>query len=210
MSKLVVQLVGAARYEIIVSKEPTVGELKDAVSLACDRPANTIKIVHKGATLSSDDSAKVKVADGDVLLAMPQRKAPAQRMVSAVVGQKEEEDEELPAQLPPGAPRWEVALVENMRRRGKVPPWVMEWVVLIRPLRLLALMLFMAGCVITSRLGLGPVFVLASIIFAIFHNLGKRGEGEASAYSIFNPQVRRLPGQLDADQVDRQIRAGQM
>jgi hypothetical protein len=35
-----------------------------------------------------------------------------------------------------------------------------------------------------------------------------RTQGEASAYSIFNPGVQRLPGQLDADQIDDQIRRG--
>lgn len=35
-------------------------------------------------------------------------------------------------------------------------------------------------------------------------------QGEASAYSLFNPGVRALPGELDAQQLDTQIRAGQM
>lgn len=41
-------------------------------------------------------------------------------------------------------------------------------------------------------------------------NLGKKKEGELSSYSIFNPGARRLPGQLDADQIDQQMRRGQM
>lgn len=82
--------------------------------------------------------------------------------------------------------------------------------VLIRPSRLLALLIFMAGCVVSSRIGLGPVFVLCGMVYFIFTNLGRKREGEVSAYSIFNRGVRRLPGQLDADEVDRQIRQGHM
>lgn len=46
------------------------------------------------------------------------------------------------------------------RRRRRCPPWVMEWVVLVRPTRLLSLLLFMLGCFAFSRVGLGPVFIL--------------------------------------------------
>jgi hypothetical protein len=49
-----------------------------------------------------------------------------------------------------------------------------------------------------------------TMIYAIFSNLGRRREGETSAYSIFNEGVVRLPGQLDADQIDDQMRRGQM
>ena len=55
----------------------------------------------------------------------------------------------------------------------------------------------------------GPLYVLVSIVAVIFFNLGKRGEGEASAYSIFNG-FRELPGQLNAGVLDDQIRRGQM
>ncbi|KAK9800331.1 hypothetical protein WJX73_004053 [Symbiochloris irregularis] len=56
---------------------------------------------------------------------------------------------------------------------------------------------------------LGPPFVLLTITCLIFFNLGTRTAGEASAYSVFN-NGRRLPGQLTADELDRQLRQGQM
>ena len=60
------------------------------------------------------------------------------------------------------------------------------------------------------RYGLGPVFLLACMLAAIYANLGTRRQGEASAYSIFNDGFQRLPGQLDADVIDQQVRQGQM
>lgn len=55
----------------------------------------------------------------------------------------------------------------------------------------------------------GEIYVLATLVTLILCNLGTRKEGEASAYSIFNG-FRELPGQLNANVLDDQIRRGQM
>lgn len=47
-------------------------------------------------------------------------------------------------------------------RRPWMRAWVMEWVVLVRPTRVVALFGFILGCLVSNRLGLGPVFVLVS------------------------------------------------
>ena len=54
--------------------------------------------------------------------------------------------------------------------------------------------------------------IQVSIMWCIFSNLSRRKAGDTrpSAYSIFNPGVQRLPGQLDADQIDGEIRQGRM
>ncbi len=77
-------------------------------------------------------------------------------------------------------------------------------------MRVAWLAFFILGCLVTSRMHLGPIFVLTWMVWVIFSNLGSRREGELSAYSIFNAGVARLPGQLDADAVDEQIRRGQI
>ena len=55
----------------------------------------------------------------------------------------------------------------------------------------------------------GEIYVLVTLMTVILCNLGTRREGEASAYSIFN-NFRELPGQLNANMLDDQIRRGQM
>ena len=55
----------------------------------------------------------------------------------------------------------------------------------------------------------GALYVLATLMLLIFMNLGTRKPGEASAYSVFN-NFRELPGQLNANRLDDQIRRGQM
>ncbi|KAG2438778.1 hypothetical protein HXX76_005320 [Chlamydomonas incerta] len=124
----------------------------------------------------------------------------------AASGGGDDDDERI--ELPANAARWEAVVVEWLRSR--CPDWVLEWVVLVRPRRFAILLAFLAGCVAASRVGLGPVFLLVGLIASIFLNLGQRRAGEVSAYSIFNRGVQRLPGQLDADEIDRQMRQGQM
>ena len=38
----------------------------------------------------------------------------------------------------------------------------MEWVLLVRPMRAALLLVFLLGCFISSRMGVGPVFILVS------------------------------------------------
>lgn len=90
----------------------------------------------------------------DALLVMPQRKAPPARLVNAALtasngagstragvgGDDDDEEPDAPAQLPPGAPAWEVRLIAWLRLKHVFAPWVMEWVVLVRPLRILLLL----------------------------------------------------------------------
>ncbi|KAK9906447.1 hypothetical protein WJX75_001982 [Coccomyxa subellipsoidea] len=67
----------------------------------------------------------------------------------------------------------------------------------------------MAGAPIASKYQVGEIYVLLTLMTVIFCNLGTRREGEASAYSIFN-NFRELPGQLNANMLDDQLRRGQM
>jgi len=52
---------------------------------------------------------------------------------------------------------------------------------------------------------LGPPFILVSMGAFIFANLGKR-RGALSAYSLFNPGQRALPGTMGAEAVDASLR----
>ncbi|KAF8821279.1 hypothetical protein IE077_002209 [Cardiosporidium cionae] len=54
---------------------------------------------------------------------------------------------------------------------------------------------------------LGKIFFILSLIVSIFINLSSRVDGY-SAYSVFNPQLRHLLGDLRADQVDQEMRGG--
>ncbi|KAL2518081.1 ubiquitin family protein [Abeliophyllum distichum] len=62
---------------------------------------------------------------------------------------------------------------------------------------------------VAQRLDVGPLYILGTGFAIIFYNLGHRQPGDVSAYSVFNEDFRELPGTLNADRLDRDIRAGQ-
>ncbi|TKR86799.1 hypothetical protein L596_011317 [Steinernema carpocapsae] len=51
----------------------------------------------------------------------------------------------------------------------------------------------------------GAVFFIASLIVLLMLNLGTRSEGEASAYSVFNPNCERLLGQMTAEHFENAL-----
>ena len=67
-----------------------------------------------------------------------------------------------------------------------------------------------AGARAASALDLGPLYILGTIILAIYCNLGTRGAGDASAYAVFNAGFRELLGTLRAADVDGALRRGQL
>ncbi|GIL56900.1 hypothetical protein Vafri_12191 [Volvox africanus] len=212
------QFIAGPRQVTVLPSPCTVEEIvRNAQQAFGEVTSGGIKVVLRGEALPVDKLKHVvALKDGDHLLVAPQRKAPSPEIIATVTRAstsrrhgEDDEDEDRIA-LPPGVPRWEAAAVELLRNQARCPDWILEWVVLIRPWRFAVMFGFLVGCVVSSRLGLGPLFILSCLIAGIFTNLGTRRAGELSAYSIFNRGVRRLPGQLDAEEIDRQMRQGQL
>lgn len=68
----------------------------------------------------------------------------------------------------------------------------------------------MIGSKVASFYYIGGPYIVMTVLLLMFMNLGKRKEGTLSAYSWFNTAGRRLPGDLNADVLDHQLRRGQM
>ncbi|XP_073287345.1 uncharacterized protein [Primulina huaijiensis] len=62
---------------------------------------------------------------------------------------------------------------------------------------------------VAQQLDVAPLYILGTGFVIIFCNLGHRQPGDISAYSIFNEDFRELPGTLNAERLDRDIRNGQ-
>eukprot|EP00736_Rhodelphis_marinus_P014390 Rmarinus@m.14868 len=66
------------------------------------------------------------------------------------------------------------------------------------------------GCIVlffcARHFGVLKLYWIFLISFIILTNLGSRRAGEKSAYSVFNRNQERLPGQLTAEDFERQIR----
>lgn len=61
-------------------------------------------------------------------------------------------------------------------------------------LQLIGTALWFAGAPVAAHFSVGPLYVLGTMLALILTNLGTRKAGELSAYSIFNPGARQLPG----------------
>ena len=69
------------------------------------------------------------------------------------------------------------------------------------------LVLVLVFWALAIHVGFGAVYVILVAFAAVFCNLGQRGQGEASAYSVFN-NFQYLQGELRMDQVEAEMRGG--
>lgn len=68
--------------------------------------------------------------------------------------------------------------------------------------------LWYIGLVIINKYHFAQVYVVITGLLIIFLNLGKRKEGELSAYSVFNKDGKKLAGEFDTNQIERNLRGG--
>jgi hypothetical protein len=62
------------------------------------------------------------------------------------------------------------------------------------------------GWLLFTHVEFGSLWIIISLFGVIFFNLGKRKEGDLSAYSVFNDGFQQLLGTMNAEQFDNEIR----
>jgi hypothetical protein len=72
----------------------------------------------------------------------------------------------------------------------------------------LKVLLWLILFAIFVRIEFGVVYVVVSSLVLIYLNTNKRKRQGVSAYSVFNPNVERLPGQLTAEQLEQSLIRG--
>lgn len=113
--------------------------------------------------------------------------------------------------IPPLAPAWQRRTAMLLIQRLSIPESV------IAPLLWVSwkvwASIFGWGLLVklASYAELGPIVIVGTIFAGIvLIGFSQRKDGSLSAYSLFNPQLQRLPGQLTAEQLDGQLRRGHM
>ncbi|KAK9120685.1 hypothetical protein Syun_018302 [Stephania yunnanensis] len=112
-------------------------------------------------------------------------------------------------QIPESASRWKRRLFSFLSDKLKLPNIMLMALFSISLKAWGIIILWFTLAPVAYRWGLGPLYVLGTGFSIILLNLGQRQQGDLSAYSIFNEGFRELPGTLNADRIDRDIRAGQ-
>ena len=121
-----------------------------------------------------------------------------------------DEDEDGPLRYRPPSNGLARLLAEGARSRGLLSDSALAVLVRVPRNFWLFLVLWPLGAKAASLCSLGPIFILFSIVFAIFSNLGVRKPGEASAYSVFNEGFRSLLGEFRAEAIDDGLRRGNL
>ncbi|KAI7734074.1 hypothetical protein M8C21_012201 [Ambrosia artemisiifolia] len=171
-------------------------------------PLENLKLVLQGNLLHDSkygDDVSVHFNNGDTLIVAVKPKPPAKHVQNVF----DEEEEELTFQVPDLNSRWKRRLFIILHDKLKIPDMLL---MAIFSLSLKAWAVFIMWFVlapIAHKWDVGPLYILGTGFAIIFVNLGKREQGDMSAYSIFNEDFRELPGTFNAERVDRDIRAGQ-
>ncbi|CAN0842973.1 hypothetical protein LINGRAHAP2_LOCUS3733 [Linum grandiflorum] len=152
-----------------------------------------------------EDDLLIKLKNNDSLIVAVKPKAPAKHLQDGC-----EDDDDLKFQLPRSTNPWKRKLYFFLHKKLKFPDILLAGLFSLSARQWAGIILWFILAPVANRWHIGPLYILGTGFAIIFLNLGRRQAGELSAYSIFNEDFRELPGTLNADRVDRDIRAGQM
>ena len=191
----------SASHELAASG--SVGTLRRRVAEARGLPADArVRLCLRGEEIT-DDGRGAGALEGETLTAWTPRYSAG--LSSQLAERSERLRQERAAELAfASRPLWRKA-IDAARIRGpaalaaarRAPPGVWAragaWLVL---------------ALLTVRLQLWPPFLIVSCVWLMWtYGLGERGAGEESAYTVFN-NFRALPGQMGADEIQRQVARG--
>ncbi|KAH9769672.1 hypothetical protein WN944_019079 [Citrus x changshan-huyou] len=185
-----------------------------ATSSANHLPIENLRLVFRGKVLDDTqddddrDDVYLQLSNGDSVIAAVKPKPPPRHLRDDTC--IDDDDLDLKFKLPQSTSRWKRKLFFFLRNKLKLPD-ILLMAIFSLSLKIWAIIiLWFVFAPIAHRWDLGPLYILGTAFSIIFLNLGQRQPGDMSAYSIFNDDFRELPGTLNADRLDRDIRAGQI
>ncbi|XP_073133132.1 uncharacterized protein [Henckelia pumila] len=186
-----------------------VGELRRLIAGTSHKPIEDIKLIFRGNVLSDNDNGddlSVQFHSGETIIVAIKPKPPSKLIRDNL---DDDDNEDLKFKLPESTSRWKRRLFSILHDKFKLPDMLLMAIFSIKLKIWLAIVGWLILAPVAHRLDLGPLYILGTGFVIIFYNLGHRQPGDMSAYSIFNEDFRELPGTLNADRLDRDIRNGQ-
>ncbi|KAJ3692572.1 hypothetical protein LUZ60_011667 [Juncus effusus] len=211
---ITVRSIGPSRpFSLSLPPSIKVGELRRRIGSSRNLPSDRLKLILRGKTLldkKSDDEFEeesiVKLSHGDCLTVAVMPNPPAKHLRDE---DSDSDEEELKFEVPQTTSRWKRKLFTFLRNKLRIPDIVLMVIFSISLKAWICIILWFLLAPIAQKYSLGPLYIIGTGFLLILLNLGRRQHGELSAYSIFNEDFRELPGTLNADRLDRDIRAGQ-
>ncbi|KAK9144449.1 hypothetical protein Sjap_004352 [Stephania japonica] len=218
--EIVVKAIGPSRpSRIKIPSRIKVSDLRDMIAANGHLPIEQLKIVLNGEMLNDSKNGEdvyIQLKDGDCLIVAIKPIPPAKHLREGF--DDDDDDDDLKFQIPESASRWKRRLFSFLGDKLKLPNIMLMALFSISLKAWCVIILWFALAPVAYRWSLGPLYVLGTGFSIILLNLGQRQQGDlralcstlaCSAYSIFNEGFRELPGTLNADRIDRDIRAGQ-
>ncbi|OVA00103.1 putative domain SAYSvFN [Macleaya cordata] len=207
--EITLKTIGPARpSRIEVPSHIKVHSLRSLIAGDCSLPIEQLKLILRGQILhdtKNGDDVYLLLKNGDSLIVAVKPVPPAKHIRD---GFDDDDDEDL-IQIPQLTSQWKRKVFSVLHEKLKLPHIVLMAIFSISLKAWAVIVLWFALAPIAYRWDLGPLYILGTGFSIILLNLGQRQHGDLSAYSIFNEDFRELPGTLNADRLDRDIRAGQ-
>ncbi|OIW21578.1 hypothetical protein TanjilG_06355, partial [Lupinus angustifolius] len=184
-----------------------VRDLRRLIARNNDSPLDNLSLILRGNALcdmKNGDDVYIKLNDGDCLMVAVKPKPPVKDGYD-----NDDDDEDLKFQLPRSSSPWKRRLYSFLHDKLKLPDIILMVIFTLSLKAWVFIIMWFIFAPVAHRWDLGPLYILATGFCLILFNLGKRQAGDVSAYSIFNEDFQELPGTLNADRLDRDIRAGQ-
>ncbi|KAG6687782.1 hypothetical protein I3842_11G090000 [Carya illinoinensis] len=210
--EVILRTVGPARpSHLRVPSTIKVCDLRRLIAGNDRLPIEHLRLILRGKVLHDNDKngnhVDLRLNDGDSLIVAVKPKPPIKPLREGF--DDEDDDEDLKFQLPHSSSRWKRRLYSFLHDKLKLPDILLMAVLSLSLKAWTLIVLWFILAPVAHRYDLGPIYILGTGFVIIILNLGHRQPGDLSAYSIFNEEFRELPGTLNADRLDRDIRTGQ-
>lgn len=196
---LEVQLNGEA-HSVALDGGASVEGLKRRLSTLSGIPSAKLQLVCAGEVLQ-DDEQRVCDLRSTSLFAWTARYSKVRSDAAhAVAHEERRKDEERREEL--ARPLWR-RLWAGARLHA---PTVVAALRTVGPRTWLKFSIWFVLMLVCRHYRLGQPFVITTLIVLMLSNLGERKPGEASAYTVFNDDMQALPGQLQMEDFEGELR----
>lgn len=207
--EIVIKTIGPARpSRLLVPSSIKVRDLRRLIASNDSLPIENLSLILRGNALMdvrNGDDVYIQLNDRDCLIVAVKPKPPVKDGYD-----NDDDDDDLKFRLPRASSWWKKRLYSFLHDNLKLPDILLMVIFTLSLKAWILIIMWFILAPVAHRWDLGPLYILATGFCLILFNLGKRQAGDMSAYSIFNEDFRELPGTLNADRLDRDIRAGQL
>lgn len=209
--EIVVRTIGPARpSRLQVPSSIRVLDLRKLIAENYQLPLEKLRLILRGNVLHDSKSGQnvlLQLGDGDSLIVAVKPKPPAKHLRD---GLDDDDDDDLKFQLPQSSSRWKRRVYTVLHDKLKLPDILLMAIFSLSLKMWVIIIMWFILAPVAHRWDIGPLYILGTGFGIILLNLGQRKPGDVSAYSIFNEDFRELPGTLNAERLDGDIRTGQL